>query len=78
MGNFGDSVSLLTDYLSTARISHFLGACDALEIFRDYEDMLTLLEYVRDNKEGKFPAASRKVLSDKISFYAQFLPPDSE
>lgn len=78
MGNFGDSASLLTASLSTARISHFLGACDALEIFRDYEDMLTLLEYVRDNKEGKFPAASRKVLSDKISFYAQFLPPDSE
>lgn len=78
MGNFGDSVSLLTDYLSTARISHFLGACDALEIFRDYEDMLTLLEYVRDNKEGKFPAASRQALSNKIAFYAQFQAADNE
>jgi hypothetical protein len=78
MGNFGDSVSLLTDYLSTARISHFLGACDALEIFRDYEDMLTLLEYVRDNKEGKFPAASRQALSNKIAFYTQFQAADNE
>lgn len=78
MGNFGDSVSLLTDYLSTARISHFLGACEAMEIFRDYEAMHTLLEYIRDNKEGKFPVLSRKALSDKISFYAQFLSPDSD
>lgn len=78
MGNFEDCASLLTASLSTANIKYFNGVCDALEIFRDYEDMLTLLEYVRDNKEGKFPAASRKVLSDKISFYAQFLPPDSE
>lgn len=78
MGNFGDCASLLTASLSTANIKYFNGVCDALEIFRDYEDMLTLLEYVRDNKEGKFPAPSRKVLSDKISFYAQFLPPDSE
>lgn len=78
MGNFGDCASLLTASLSTANIKYFNGVCDALEIFRDYEDMLTLLEYVRDNKEGKFPAASRQVLSDKISFYAQFLSPDSE
>lgn len=49
-----------------------------MEIFRDYEAMHTLLEYIRDNKVGKFPVASRKVLSDKISFYAQFLPTDSE
>lgn len=78
MGKFGDCVSLLTSYLETARISHFLGVCEAMEIFRDYEAMHTLLEYVRDNKSGKFPVASRKVLSDKISFYAQFLPTDSE
>lgn len=78
MGNFGDCASLLTASLSTANIKYFNGVCDALEIFRDYEDMLTLLEYIRDNKVGKFPVASRKVLSDKISFYAQFLPTDSE
>lgn len=78
MGNFGDCVSLLTSYLETASVSHFHGACNAMEIFRDYESMHTLLEYARDNKSGKFPVASRKVLSDAISFYAQFLPTDSE
>lgn len=78
MGNFGDCVSLLTSSLSTANIKYFNGVCDAMEIFQDYEDMLTLLEYVRDNKEGKFPVASRQALSDKISFYAQFLSPDSD
>lgn len=78
MGNFGDCVSLLTSYLETASISHFHGACNAMEVFQDYEAMHTLLEYIRDNKVGKFPVASRKVLSDKISFYAQFLPTDSE
>ena len=78
MGNFGDCVSLLTSYLETASVSHFHGACNAMEIFRDYESMHTLLEYVRDNKSGKFPVASRKVLFNKISFYAQFLPTDSE
>lgn len=78
MGNFGDCISLLTDYLSTARISHFHGACEAMEIFRDYESMHTLLKYVRDTKSGKFSVTSWKVLLDKISFYAKFLPPDSD
>lgn len=78
MGNFGDCASLLTASLSTANIKYFNGVCDALEIFRDYEDMLTLLEYVRDNKEGKFPAASRQALSNKIAFYAQFQAADNE
>lgn len=78
MGNFGDCVSLLTSYLETASISHFHGACNAMEIFRDYEAMLTLLEYVRDNKEGKFPVASRQALSNKIAFYAQFQAADNE
>lgn len=78
MGNFGDCVSLLTSYLETASISHFHGACNAMEIFRDYEAMHTLLEYISDNKEGKFPVASRKALSAKIAFYAQFQAADNE
>ena len=78
MGNFGDCVSLLTSYLETASISHFHGACNAMDIFRDYEAMHTLLEYVRDNKEGKFPAASRQALSNKIAFYTQFQAADNE
>lgn len=77
MGNFGDCVSLLTDCLSTARITAFEWACRTMEIYRDYEAMYTLLKYIQDNESGNFPVASQEALSDKISFYALFMPVDS-